>query len=459
MKYTVEDISQVKKTAQIHVPASEVDAKINFMIKDLGKDLKLSGFRPGKVPASIVEGRFREQIYRETTGALVNESSAKVVKDLKVTPISEIDYDGPDSVERGKDYEFKVTFEIIPEFELPVYEGLEVEEEIVAYDEARTDETIERIRLNMAELKPLVVSRPPAKGEVAFVDFTAEDENGKPVEGFRGTGYQLAIGEGHIQDDFEEIIKKLSPGESGEGNVKLSEEINNPELAGKTIKVKASLVSLSERVLPEVNDEFAEKIGAGTVEKMRESIRNSHIENLKMTARENSQGKLLTALLEKVNYDLPESLVENRFNSIMAEFKANMKRFGKADPKDWDEPEAKIEQELREEAAKFVKGEMFLLKVAEKEKIEVAPQEIEHYLYDMANRSGLDPKQLKDYYVKNHLIYSLEDRIKTEKALSLIYNKANIKEVEVQADQEKPKAEKPKKAAPKASAKKKTEEA
>ncbi len=211
--------------------------------------------------------------------------------------------------------------------------------------------------------------------------------------------------------------------------------------------------------MPEVNDEFAEKIGAGTVEKMRESIRNSHIENLKMTARENSQGKLLTALLEKVNYDLPESLVENRFNSIMAEFKANMKRFGKADPKDWDEPEAKIEQELREEAAKFVKGEMFLLKLAEKEKIEVAPQELEHYLYDMANRSGLDPKQLRDYYVKNNLIYSLEDRIKAEKALSLIYNKANIKEVEVKAEDEKPKAEKAKKAAPKASAKKKAEEA
>lgn len=452
MKYTVNDLSKVKKSVKVTVPATDVDAKINFMVKDLGRDLKLPGFRPGKVPHSVVEKRFKAQIYKETTSALVNDCAAEAVKEMNVTPISEIDYDGPDGVERGKNFEFSFTFEILPDFELPAWEGIAVDEEIEPYDEAKTDETIERIRMQMGELKPLEVSRPAKDGEVAFVDFTATDENGKEVKDFRGTGYQLEIGRGQLQDDFEAIIKKLSPGESGEGPVKLAEEIGNPELAGKTLTVKATVVSLAERVLPDVDDKFAERIGADTVQNMRDSIVKAHKENLKRSAKENTQGKLLEELLAKVDYELPASLIDSRQNALVAEFKASMNRLGKPEPKDWDISEAEMEAKFRTEAEKFVKGEMFLLKLAEKEKIEVTPQEMEAYLIDVAQRSGLDPRQLQEYYHQNQLMHTLVDRIKTEKALELIYDKAQIKEVEA-----KPKAAAKAKAAAKPKAEKKEE--
>ncbi|MBQ4133225.1 MAG: trigger factor [Desulfovibrionaceae bacterium] len=429
MKYTVTDLSKVKKSVQINVPAEDVDAKIKFMVKDLVRDLKLPGFRPGKVPHSVAEKRFKAQIYKEATTALVNECAAEAVKQMNVTPITEIDYDGPELVERGKEFDFSFSFEILPDFELPAWEGLEIEEEIEPYDEARTDETIERIRLQMSELKPLEVSRPPLDGEVAFVDFSATDDEGNPVEGFRGTGYQLTIGRGQLQEDFEAIIKKLAPGESGEGQVKLDENINN-EFAGKTINVKATVVSLAERVLPEITEEFAEKIGAGSVENMRSSIEKAHRENLKRFAKENSQGKLLDSLIEQVEYDLPETMVASRQNALMAEFRAEMRRAGKPDPKDWDMTEAEVEADLLKQAQKFVKGEMFLLKIAEKEKITVTPQEMEAYLVDIAQRSGLDPRQLQEYYHNNNLMHTLVDRIRTEKALDLIYDRAKVTEVE-----------------------------
>ena len=262
MKYTVNDLSKVKKSVKVVIPAAEVDAKINFMVKDLAHDLKLPGFRPGKVPHSVVEKRFKAQIYKESTSALVNECAAEAVKEMNVTPISEIEYDGPDAVERGKEFEFTFTVEILPEFEMPAWKGVAIEEEIEPYDEAKTDETIERIRLQMSELKPLEVSRPAKDGEVAFVDFSATDENGDEVKGFHGTGYQLEIGHGHLQEDFEAIIKNLAPGESGEGPVKMPEDVDDPSIAGKTVTVKATVVSLAERVLPEINDQFAEKVGA-----------------------------------------------------------------------------------------------------------------------------------------------------------------------------------------------------
>lgn len=458
MKYTVEDLSQVKKHVEVSVPVKEVDAKINLMIKDLGRDLKLPGFRPGKVPASIVESRFSGQIYREATSHLVNEKAAEIVKELKVTPISAIDYDGPEKVERGKNFDFKFDFEIIPEFEMPDYEGLPVDEEIEEFDEAKIDETIERIRLNMAELNPLEVNRPANDGEVAFVDFTATDEQGNAVEGFRGKGYQLLIGQGHIQEDFEEIIKKLAPGETGEGPVKMNEHTADPKLASQTINVKATVVSLAERILPEINDAFAARLGAGTVEEMRESIKKAHIENTKRAAKEISQDKLLKEVLSKLEYELPETVVTSRLNSLMSEFRASMKRLGKEDPKDWDESEENVEKELRQEAEKFVKSEMFLLRVAEKEKIQVSTQEIDHYLYDLAHRSGLDPKQLREYYYQNDLIYSLQDRIKTEKALALIYDKAKVNEISVKPGKEKKAADSAKKAkTSKAAAKPKAE--
>ena len=459
MEYTVNDLSKVKKSVKVVIPAAEVDAKINFMVKDLARDLKLPGFRPGKVPHSVVEKRFKAQVYKESTSALVNECAAEAVKEMNVTPISEIDYDGPDAVERGKEFEFTFTVEILPDFEMPAWKGIAIEEEIEPYDEARTDETIERIRLQMSELKPLEVSRPAQDGEVAFVDFSATDENGDEVKGFRGTGYQLEIGNGHLQEDFEAIIKKLAPGESGEGPVKMPENADDSGIAGKTVTVQATVVSLAERILPEINDQFAEKIGAGTVQNMRDSTAAAHKANLKRTAKENTQGKLLAGLLEKVEYDLPPSLLESRQNTLMSEFRASMKRLGKEDPKDWGTTEDEVKEEFRQESKKFVKGEMLLLKLAEQEKIEVTPQEMEAYLMDVAQRSGLDPRQLQEYYHQNHMMHTLVDRIRTEKALDLIYDNAEIKEVESKPavaakpkDAAKPKAEKseeaPKKKAP-----------
>ena len=435
MKYTVTDLSKVKKSVQINVPADEVDAKINFMIKDLVRDLKLPGFRPGKVPHSVAEKRFKAQIYKEATNALVNECAADAVKEMSVTPLTEIEYDGPELVERGKEFDFSFSFEILPDFELPAWEGIEIEEEIEPYNEARTEETIERIRLQMSELKPLEVSRPPLDGEVAFVDFSATDEEGNPVKGFRGTGYQLTIGQGQLQEDFEAIIKKLSPGETGEGQVILDPNINN-ESAGKRINVKATVVSLAERVLPELTEEFAQKIGAGTLENMRSSIEKAHKENLKRSAKENSQGKLLEGLLEQVEYELPQAMVASRQNTLMAEFRAEMRRLGKPDPKDWDMTEAEVEADLHKQAEKFVKGEMFLLKLAEKEKITVTPQEMEAYLIDIAQRSGLNPQQLQEYYHQNNLMHTLVDRIKTDKALDMIYDRAKVTEVEARPREE-----------------------
>ena len=106
-----------------------------------------------------------------------------------------------------------------------------------------------------------------------------------------------------------------------------------------------------------------------------------------------------------------------------------MQRLGREDPKNWDMPEADVEKKTREEASHFIKSQMFLLRVAEKEKLEVTNQEIEQQIYAMASRSGVDPKALREYYIKNDMIYSLEDRLKCSKALAFIYDKAEVKEV------------------------------
>lgn len=429
MKYTLEDISQVKKSIQVTVPAKDVDAQINFMIKDLGKDLKMAGFRPGKVPATVVEKRFRKEIYHEATQRLVNMKLAEIVKELNFTPVSRIDFDGADKVVKGEDFSYKVTFEILPDIKLPEYSGLKVEEEVAAIDDAEIDATIERIRQNLGELKPLEVSRAPEDGEVAFVDFSAQDEDGNPVESFKGTGYQILLGSGQIQDDFEAIIKKLAPGESGEGTVKVAKDAADLRLAGKKLKVKATVQSLAQRILPEVDDKLAAQLGVESVAKMRESIKAAHEENLRQQGREAAQQKMLNELLDKVEFELPQSLVDAHVDATMADFKANMQRLGREDPKNWDMPEADVEKKTREEASHFIKSQMFLLRVAEKEKLEVTNQEIEQQIYAMASRSGVDPKALREYYIKNDMIYSLEDRLKCSKALAFIYDKAEVKEV------------------------------
>jgi trigger factor len=439
MEYTVEDISPVKKKVNVTVSPEEADAAIATTVAMYRSSTDIKGFRKGKAPADLIEAKFRRQIYQEATQDLINYQLNEIFSELNVEPLSKLDVDA-EELARGEAFDYSITFEVLPEFELPEYTGLEVEQEEAEVVEAEVDSVIERIRENMAELVPVDEQRKPEDHEVATIGFTAF-ENGEPLGDFKADNFDLPLGEGQALEDFEAIPKKLEPGEEGEGEVTFPDDFINSDLAGRTVTMKVKLHGVKKRVKPEVDDDLARKAGGfESVDKMREAIRNSYMETRTSLVRSQAQKKLLDKLLEQVDFPLPESMVEDHIDRMVQDLKnkleeqgKNLASTGKSGPE--------LRESYREEAERLVKSQILLMRIAKDEGIEATQQEVHEYVRQEAIRNNQDFEAVLRFYEDNNLMFALRDKLISDKAIEFLYENAKITEVPPSRDEEPAEAE------------------
>lgn len=443
MEYKVEDLSPVKKKIQVTVPTPDLNKAIDKSLAEYAASVRLPGFRKGKVPSGLIESRYRREVYSEAMTRLVDDSISKIFEEAKIKPASKVELDHEEP-QRNAPFKFTVEFEVFPTFDLPEYKGLAVEEYKVEVSEKQVDDTLVRIQESFAEIVPIKEIRLPVDGEVAYVDFSAY-ENGEPVKSMAANNYQVLLGKGEAVAELEELVKTLKPGESGEKEILFAEDMANQDIAGKKLLLKVTLQGIAKREIPEINDALAERLGAGTLANMRATLIDSYRANQKNEAKELAQDKLLQQILEAVDYPLPDSMVQHHANVLINEMK------NRVSGKDAAAPEEEMSDELkalaRTDAESYVKGQIMLLTIADAEKLDVSSEEIERRLESLAQRSGMDANSLKQYYIQQNLIYSLRDRMLTEKALDVIYKAAVVTEVDAPAPGEE-KKDAPKKKAP-----------
>lgn len=425
MEYNVQDISPVKKQINIEVPAEEVHAALAATTAMYSKDADIKGFRKGKVPSSVIEGKFKKQIYNEAATELINVHINQIIAELKVNPLTRIEVDAGE-MKKGEDFNYSISFEVTPQIDLPDYYGVSIEEEDVEVKADEVQAVIDRVRNNLAEYELVDEERPPRDGEAVVIDFEAF-KDGKPVEGVKVDNFQMTLGEGNALIAFEDLVKKLVPGQTDEAEITLPDDFLNNELAGQDVLMKITLHSIKEKKLPDIDDELAQKAGGfESFEKMKEIIEQSYITSRKQLNKSTAQKKALDELKAKVEFELPESLVEGRIEQKINELKNQMEKKGRS-----FESLGKSREELQEvfqdDARDLVKSQLFLLAVADKEELSVEQQEIDAYLQNLAQSSGQQFEQIKSFYEQNNLMFALKDSILADKAMELIYDKAEIK--------------------------------
>ncbi len=426
MEYHVEDLSPVKKKVSVQVPAEEVNAALDATIALQKKDLKLSGFRKGKVPASIVESRFRKEIYEQTERDLLNVHFNQIFGELGVQPLAGLNLDNP-GLERDKDLSYSLSFEIKPKIDLPEYHGLKATQNKVEVAEEQVERVVSQIQHNYSELVLCNEDRQPQDGDVAVIEFAAY-ENGEPLENIKSDSFELPLGEGQSLQDFEAIVKALRPGEQTTQPITFPEDFINQELAGKTVDMQVELKVIKTRELPAVDDELAEKMGASSAQEMRERIRENlrgYRENMEKSV---TQKKLIDQLLSQLEVSLPEALVESQLEYLINNKRDQLERQGKSLESLGSEEE--LREKYRSEAEENVKSQLVLLEVAEREALSVSNQEIEQQIMRLAVNNGQDPQQLKKYYEENNLMFALKDSLLADKAMEKIYEYAEIEELE-----------------------------
>ena len=427
MEYQVQDVTPVKKQVSVQVGAEEINAAIGAAVAMQRKDLKLSGFRKGKVPGSLVEQKFKKEIYSQATQDLLNVQFSQILGEIGVQPLGGLEVDA-ETISRDQDYSYTFSFEFSPAIDLPEYHGLQAEKQKSDVPQQMIDMAIERIRREKSRLEIVKEERHPGDGDVAVIDFAAF-KDGQPVEGIKQEQFELPVGENQTLPEFEALVKSLLPGQTGEGEITFPEDFINKDLAGDTVNMQVQLHVIKERVLPDVDEELARDVGGhDSVEAMRAQIENNfngYFENLEKSK---VQKKLLDQLSARTAFTLPETMIQSQLEGMIENKTKRLEKEGKRLESEGSPEE--IREKLRPEAEELVKNHLILLEIAKKEDLAVSPQEVEQHLHQTAIRNGQDPVQMKQYYEENNLMFAVQDSLLADKAADVLYEKAELTEVE-----------------------------
>jgi trigger factor len=424
MEYKVEELSPVKRKVTVDVSVEEVHAALAATVALYRKGAEIKGFRKGKVPSSVVEAKFRKQIYGEATTDLINYHINDILGEMKLSPLSRIDVDAKE-MEREEAYSYAFSFEIAPTFDLPEYKGLAVEEEDVIVDPKQVEDVIERIRQNMAKTVIIKEERPVVSGDIAVIDFQAF-QNEVPMEGVAANKFELPLGEGNSLPEFEEIVIGMTPGDTRQNELTFPADFINDQLAGQTVSMQVTLHAIKARNLPEVDDDFAELAGGySSVQDLKDAIEKSYVSTRKQLVKGDAQKKLLDGIKEEVSFELPQSIVEEQIDKQIVELQGKLERQGKSLDSLGRAP-AELREDLRSQAEDVVKSSLVLLAIASAEDLTVDPQEVDLVLQKMAASTGQDFHSIKDYYEQHNLMIPLKDRVLADKAMELIYENATV---------------------------------
>lgn len=420
----MENLSDIKRKLHIVVPSSEVTAEFNRVYKDLGKKVKVKGFRPGKVPRSVLEMYYKKQAEDEVSDALVRRSLAEA---LNHNALEAVGFNWPEPVPpvvAGEEFRYQVEVEVPPEFTAENYQGLTLEDAAVAVEDKDVDSRLEEIRQSNAMLEPIKEPRGAREGDFVVLDYQGYFA-GEALPEAKGENIYLEVGAGKFNLDFERNLIGLPPGQEGRFAVDLPHDFFNPLLAGKVIEFQVKLQEVKEKAVPELDDAFAQSLGGNfqTLADLRQAIRDDIIK-----VRENErQGRLeeqaLDQLIAAHPFEAPPSLIRQEQEGILRDQVQFMQGQGlNLEGMDME----KMLERLKPKAERRVRVRLIFDKIAAQENISLEEADLEEGLARIAERSQRPVSQVRQYYEENHLMDGLRRQLRDEKVMKLIVDSAQL---------------------------------
>ena len=425
MKTSVEEISPVKKKLVVEIGADVVDKSVNDAYRRLGKRAKIPGFRPGKVPRKIMERYFSAEVQQDVTRELVNETLPRAVEETDTFPLTMPVIEN-DMLKTGQNFKYTATMEVKPRFELKDYMGIEVEKEVFSVTDEDVKNRLEEIRRSNGTLKQVEEDRAVKPEDYVVIEYQGF-EDGQPIEGVKAENFLLRIGSNDFHPDFEKALIGRKKGEPTEIKVTFEETHYHPRLAGKSVDFKVKVTEIKEMELPELNDEFAKKLGDDfkDLETLEKKLKEDMIKREETRTDRELKKKLLEKIAEGIEFELPESLVESEVRNATENIRQNLVRSGSSIEKAGLD-ETRLRQNLRPGAEKRVKEMLILGKIAGDNELSIDEVELTDGFRNMANSMGQDLQSVRRFYEANNLIDSFRESLLEEKTLNYLVNGAKV---------------------------------
>ena len=406
MQVSVENTGTLERKVHIEVPEERVSTEVNNRLQRLTKTTKVQGFRPGKAPLKVIQGRYGVQVRKEVVGELVQSTFYEAITQEKLKPA------GPPKIddladESGKNLSFTAVFEVFPEIALKPVSDLEFERPMCAISEQEVTDMIDVLRKQQREQK--VVERPAQMDDIVNINFEGFMD-GEAFEGGKAENYNLELGAKRFIEGFEEGLIGKSAGEEVTLNLTFPDDYGNEKLKGKAAEFKVTINSVNEPVLPEVNAEFMERFGIkdGDETAFRNEIKRNMEREVELTLRRQLKDKVLDGLHEANSIDLPQSMVENEEHRVRHELEDNFKRQG-MDPDAISKADSSL---FTEQAKKRVSLQLIVAEIIKQNELKADPAKVREMIEQAA--SGYeDPAAVINWY------YSDQKNLKEVEALAL----------------------------------------
>lgn len=432
----IEDLSEVKKKITFEVPEERVLDMIDSQYRDLKKTVQIKGFRKGKVPLNILRSYFREKVEADAARQIIEETFQPGLDEKKIEPVAVISIE-PETLEVGKPFKYTAEIEVPPPVDAKDYKGLALKKYIRTVNEEEVDERIQKLRERNATLSPIPESRGVTKGDHLVVDITAEAE-GSPVAALTVTDYHMELGRDFYLPDFDSNLEGMKPEEKKSLAIDLPENFPRKALAGKSASFEVTVKEAKERILPEVDDDFAKDLGEfETLEALKEEIRKDLAQSLENQTRKEIENQIIDALVAKNEFEVPVSMVENQVDNFLNQSMQNLVMHG-IDPKRLPAPTEAQRSQMKPAAIRTVKAGLILKAVSEKEQIEASDEELNAAIAERAEQMGMTPDYLRDQLEQNKMLEDLRASVLQEKVYKFIQDNAEITEEEPPAEPETP---------------------
>jgi len=418
----------LKRELKIEIPAGDLASKLDAYMEDMKGKAQIKGFRPGKVPVAHLKKMYGRQAMAEILSNTIQESSQSVLEERSerpaLTPAIDLPDEEAEAILAGTaDLSFAMKYDVLPEFEIVDFKGIEIERPVVDIAESEVDEQIAEIAKNNA---PFDTKDGAAEsGDRVTMSYLGKID-GEPFEGGADENGQLVLGSGQFIPGFEDQLIGLKAGDEKVVEVSFPEEYQAAHLAGKAATFDVVVKEVAAPGEATIDDEFAKNLGLESLDKLKEIVRGQIEGQFGQMTRQRVKRQLLDALDEHYSFDLPEGLLNSEFDAVWNQVEEDMKRNEKTfEDEDTTEEEAKAD--YRKIAERRVRLGLVLSEIGEKNEIQVSDEEMQRALYDRVRQFPGQEQQVFEFYKNNQqALASLRAPIYEEKVVDYMLELANV---------------------------------
>ena len=422
MKCEVEVLTPTQRRLRLEVPADRVGKAFARIYQQVGRQAKVRGFRPGKIPQHVLRGLYGTEIQSQALSELVEEALAGAMQDQGLEPVAEPRLETGE-LNEAQPFAFTAVIEVKPEIELKNYRAVPLDRVRADIGEEDVDRALKALQDRNAQLEAVEGRDEVQDGDYVLIDFSGSVD-GEPFPGSTAENYAVDIGAGRALPEFEQGLVGMQQGVAGNIAVNFPADVNDERIAGKTADFAVTVRDIRHKILPPLDDEFARDYGeCDSLGELREKVRAELQREIETLQNGPLKDQIMERLIDEHVFEVSPSMVDRELSYLMRRSRSQREMSGSEDPEPTTD---ELREELTPQAERRVRMMLLLEKIAAAEGIDASDEEVDGRIEAMARASGAQGASVREQYGQAWARETMRSQLASEKTLDFLLEEADV---------------------------------